>query len=77
MDERRPTPLPPGVMPSSSNEDLYAQLQADSDAQKREEKLLGPVRGKYSVATCGRCVSRALLRTAAEPASFIEYESSA
>lgn len=53
MEERRPTPLPPGVMPSSSNENLYAQLQADSDAQKREEKLLKPVRGPHAEgATC-------------------------
>ena len=44
MEEKRPAPLPPGVMPSSSSEDLYAQLQADSDARRREEKLLRPVR---------------------------------
>ena len=51
MEEKRPTPLPPGVIPSSSNEDLYAQLQADSDARKREEKLMGPVRAMQM----GRC----------------------
>jgi ankyrin repeat protein len=40
MEERRPTPLPPGVIPSGSREDLYAQLQEESEAQKPEEKLL-------------------------------------
>lgn len=63
MEEKRPTPLPPGVMPSSSSEDLYAQLQADSDARRREEKLLRPVRGMYTYcsyaayATCGLCAA--------------------
>lgn len=77
MEEKRPTPLPPGVIPSSSNEDLYAQLQADSDVRKREEKLLGPVRRDACrmVRLAGHaCVVRRCYAGDAEFASFRAYE---